>query len=97
LIPDPAIYQDWFAQADERRRKLAVGTRRYSVAEGIPGRRPEWSDFLDPKKGTLLTIAALKSETDRTRQVRVNRVKRMLDQRRALVARLAVQGHLPGL
>ena len=33
LVPDPAIYSEWFDQADEARRKLAVGARRYAIAQ----------------------------------------------------------------
>jgi len=71
-IPDPAAYDKWFDQADEGARKLAVGAVRYNDVAGMLNgvRRPEWTDFIDPKTGSLLTRNELKRETDAEREDR---------------------------
>lgn len=60
LIPDPAAYDQWFDQADEGRRRLAVGSRRYDIVKQRLGntRKPEWTDFLDGN-GELLSLFKL--------------------------------------
>ena len=47
IIPDMGAWADWFNQADERRRKLAVGARRYAEVEAKMGRQPVLADFVD--------------------------------------------------
>ena len=42
-----SLFADWFTQADERRRKLAVGARRYAEVEAEMGRQPVLADFVD--------------------------------------------------
>ena len=63
-IPDPGTYDQWFAGADEARRKLAVGSRRYNaMREVLAGQRdPEWTDFIDAE-GKLLPVGQLRAET----------------------------------
>ena len=41
------VFADWFDQADERRRKLAVGVRRYEEMAAELGRQPVLADFVD--------------------------------------------------
>ena len=70
-IPDPASYDQWFSQADEGRRKMAVGVRRYNEVKKQLARirEPEWSDFID-ETGKLLPLDQIKSETIARRQSR---------------------------
>ncbi len=94
LIPDPVAYGDWFAQADERRRKTAVGSRRYSLVRGTLGQDPDWAHFLDPESGELLPLATLKNEGHSDRAERVNRVRALMAHRRELIKQVQTYGFL---
>lgn len=85
--PDPIVYRDWFDQADERRRRLAVGTRRYSAVKELLGETPAWEHFLDPDTGSLLPTADLQAETDEERAERLDQVREVLGERRRLARR----------
>lgn len=82
-IPDPVAYEDWFRRADERRRRKAVGSRRYDVVkkQKPEGQQPEWSDFIG-KDGKLIPVTVLKQggESALARKVEVGV---MLAQRRS--------------
>jgi len=94
LIPDPAVYADWFAKADEKRRRLAVGARRYYEVEKKLGRRPEYADFVDPDAGDLLPIAALMAEAPAARHARLAKVKGEIERRREDKEEVATLGFL---
>ncbi len=92
LEPDPAVFADWFSAADVRRRRLAVGARRYAaVGDGDRGR---WDVFVDPDTGALLSAAELKAESPADRAVRVAKVKALIDRRREDVRRAARLGYV---
>jgi len=95
LIPDPVSYSDWFDQADERRRRTAVGSRRYAEVAGKVG-EPSWHHFLDPETGELMPLATLRTEGSRARERRVNRVQKLLAQRREHIRQVQVYGFLAG-
>jgi hypothetical protein len=99
IIPDPLAYRDWFAHADEKRRRIAVGTRRYSTVAAKVNGQPEWEDFLDPATGDLLPLEHLKNETHEDRQERLDQVFDMLMRQRRELARVGVYGfqHEPEL
>jgi hypothetical protein len=91
LIPDPLTFSQWFSRADETRRKLAVGVRRYATAKEILGHAPQWEDLLDPTSGRLLSLAELQDESPGERMMRVNKARALINQRgrqRAQVARM---------
>lgn len=92
LIPDPATYSDWFDRADEKRRRVAVGARRYSAVRDVLGADPRWEDFIDPDTGSLLGVAALKSEPDAARTERVAKVRAEIARREALIRQVATLG-----
>lgn len=95
-IPDPAAYDQWFDQADEAARRLAVGSRRYGeMAANVKGvRDPEWTDFIDPKTGKLLSRNALSSETDAERAERKNEVAQVIREREAMIREIAAKGFI---
>lgn len=92
LIPDPAVYADWFASADERRRRLAVGARRYVEAEKKLGRRPEYADFVDAHNGQPLSVEALKRESPEAHAERTAKVRAEIEARRADVEQVSTFG-----
>ena len=95
LIPDPAVYSDWFAGATERERKTAVGSRRYNWARGELGRSPQWPDFLDPDTGDLVPLPQLRAETAAERVLRAGRAVALLSERGLLARLAALLGFLP--
>lgn len=77
LIPDLSTFVRWFAHADEKRQKLAVGVRRYETVAAEVG-EPEWIHFVDPDTGQLLSRDALKRESAGEREERMERVREMM-------------------
>lgn len=94
LEPDPATYSEWFGRADERRRRLAVGTRRYGLVQDLVGRAPTWADFLDPDTGRLLTQAELRAESEAARLARVERARKLIAERGLDLRRASQAGTL---
>jgi Phage Mu protein F like protein len=94
LIPDPTVYSQWFDQAGERKRRMAVGTRRYGVVSDLLGRTPRWEDFLEPTSGDLLTLDELKDESPDERAARVAAVRVVIAERNDLLRRMATFGWL---
>ena len=90
-VPDPLTYGRWFDEADEKRRRIAVGTRRYSAVAEDEG-EPEWAHFIDPSDGDLLPLDALRAETADARRGRVAKVKAMLGERARLARAAAAHG-----
>lgn len=92
-IPDPQEYGHWFQSADEGRRKLAVGVRRYNLVKKSFGgsRDPEWTDFIDGQ-GKLMSIYDLVSETSEERLVRKGLLSRKIDARRQMIQQIAATG-----
>ena len=93
-VPDPAVYADWFASADERRRRLAVGAKRYSTLAAKLGRKPSYADFLD-ETGRLLPTDQLKAETATQRAKRVAKVNAEIAHRRQVKQDVARLGFVP--
>jgi SPP1 gp7 family putative phage head morphogenesis protein len=94
-IPDPSAYDQWFARADEGRRKMAVGARNYNTMAEILGgsRQPEWTDFIQAD-GTLLTPTQLKTEAEFDRAARKLGVEAAIRQREHLLRQVAWRGFL---
>ena len=92
LIPDPTIYADWWQQADDRRRRLAVGSRRYSVAKDVLGHTPRYEHLVDPQTGALLSLDRLRAESPADRLARVALVRGEMAQRRAEIRTVATWG-----
>lgn len=97
-IPDPVAYGDWFRQADEPRRRDAVGSRRYDAvkAKTAPhGVQPAWSDFID-RDGKLLPAKTLKTESPVEALDRKADVDVMIAQRADLFSQIATRPFLIG-
>lgn len=92
-IPDPAVYSEWFDQADEPRRRLAVGTRRYSAVADKLGKEPGWEHFVTPD-GDLVPLGRLKAETAKQREKRADAVRAVMAERRELVREVGARGFL---
>ena len=88
-------YDEWFARADEQKRRMAVGTRRYSTAQEILGHEPTWIDFVDPDTGGLLTLAELQAETWGERQTRAMKVQALIRERGQAKRDVGRLGFLP--
>lgn len=82
LIPDGSTYGDWWKQADDRRRKIAVGVRRYLTMLDRLQREPDWIEFMDPDTGGLLSVDQLKAETVSERNERVGKMRAVIGERR---------------
>lgn len=96
LIPDPAVYDDWFSQANLASRKLAVGARRYSAATDVAGGHPEWAAFVEPETGNLLTLDQLRGESAAARYERMQKVRAEMAARRKDIGDVATWGFVPG-
>jgi len=96
IIPDPLTYSEWFRQAGEQRRRIAVGTKRYSAVKDKLGAHPSWEDFLDPQTGDLVTVNQLKNEDRQQRAERVQKVRTMMQRSRKLLKQTTVYGFAKG-
>jgi SPP1 gp7 family putative phage head morphogenesis protein len=85
LVPDPQVYSEWFRKADDKRRKIAVGPRRYAeVKDLIRGQRPSWEHFLDPETGEMMKLDDLRRETVDERRDRVRQTRNLIARRPSL-------------
>jgi hypothetical protein len=91
LAPSPAVYADWWAGADTRRRELAVGARRLATVAATVA-DPDWEHFLDPVSGSLLSVDTLKGETATERVERVRRNREATERARRAIAQVSTTG-----
>lgn len=96
LIPDHVVFSDWFRAADEKRRRTAVGTRRYSLLRDKLGREPNWEHFLDDDAANLMSLADLKAETEQERHTRLAKVYAAITRRHIAKRLVATYGFIPG-
>jgi hypothetical protein len=94
LISDPIAYSEWFAHADERTQRLAVGTRRYDAVLDRLGHTPGWEQFISPDTGELLPLSTLKTQGRNQREKRLEKTRRMLARRREMIRKVQVFGFL---
>ena len=98
VIPDPQTYVQWWDRANEKRRRLAVGTRRFSKAKEVLGREPAWPELIDPATGDLLTLKQIERETVAERHDRVVEVEKKIAERRSLLQQVSTFGfEVPGV
>jgi SPP1 gp7 family putative phage head morphogenesis protein len=64
LIPNPAVYSQWFQKAPERARMRVVGADRYRIMQDkFPaGHQIKWGYFIDPRSGQLMDEDVLQRE-----------------------------------
>lgn len=94
VAPDPLEYSNWFNQADERRRSLAVGPRRYSAIKEKLGSNPPWSAFIDPESGSLMPLQALRREPSEIRTKRMATVSEAIAKRGEMLRRVLTFGSI---
>ena len=82
LIADPVVFSDWFDQVDDRKKKLAVGAKSYSLLQERLGTTPRWEQFVEPRTGNLLSTESLKNETPAQAWERTQEMRRLIDGRR---------------
>ena len=92
FAPDAKTYSEWFDKTDDRRRRMAVGARRYSEVEKAVGKNPKWENFIDPDSGDLLSLTALKSESHTDRVARVGKVRAEIEERGRLLHQVRRMG-----
>ena len=97
-IPDPQTYSQWFDEADEGRRKLAVGVRRYAAVvkrlqQRGEKRSPKWTDFIDGN-GVLLTLKHIAEETPTDQIFRLLNIDSLIASRADLIAKMRAAGFL---
>ena len=96
LVPDPLTYSTWWQTTDDRRRKVAVGVRRFHAVRDALGHEPRWEHFLG-LDGALLPLDVLKAETPVARQERLAKVAALLAPRREGLRQTAMFGFIPGV
>jgi len=95
-VSDPSAYDDWFDQATEQQRRLAVGSGRYRAMLDIVDRDPEWSDFIDGESGNLMSTAELQAESQVEREARKRAVDELIAKRAAQLNQVRAGGFLQG-
>jgi hypothetical protein len=66
LIPNPAVYTDWFERSPEHDQKRVVGARRMNMLRSLlPNEKITWGHFVDPDTGRLLDEQELYRETQK--------------------------------
>lgn len=96
LIPDPAVYSQWFAGAPDQHRRYAVGSGRMSIVQDQlqPGEQLTWQHFLDPATGQLLDREYLQNETPQARRARLETTNDVLSRRQDLLQQVSKYGFL---
>jgi hypothetical protein len=96
IIPDPQTYEQWFAQASDRERRWAVGTRRLRAAERRlePGEPLTWASMINPRTGQLLPTETIVRETPRRRETRMAVVADIVAERSELHRQITKFGYL---
>lgn len=92
LITDPLSYSEWFSKSNEKRRRMVVGTRRYSAGVEIAGASPPWELFVDPEDGGLLPTDVLRNESAADRESRIAQVREKIAGRREALRRVYLGG-----
>lgn len=92
IVPDPAVYSEWFERAPDRLRRMAVGARRYEHVKQQLGTTPRWADFLHPETGELLHLDTLKQESAFDRIQRRQAVENGIQHRRDLIVTALSRG-----
>lgn len=91
VVPDPVEYGQWFAGASEKERRLAVGSKRYSLIADAVG-EPRWEHFLSPATGDLVPVKMLAQEGPHERAQRTYQAAALVQRRAELLRRVNVLG-----
>lgn len=80
IIPNAQVFNEWFSGASRDRQILAVGVRRWNIANSRlkKGEVLQWHHLLDPSSGMLLDSDELSNETPTERANRIKRAKTVI-------------------
>jgi len=96
LIPNPAVYTDWFERAPEHDQKRVVGARRMNMMRALlPNHKITWGHFVEPDTGRLLDERELYRETPDERKQRLDKFAALISKRKELTRQVANYGYLP--
>jgi SPP1 gp7 family putative phage head morphogenesis protein len=97
LIPNPAVYSDWFDRAPEADKARVVGAKRLSIIRGqlTPGQSLNWGHFVNPTSGKLLDASTLVNESPEGRKDRLTKFKYLITKRKELTQKVYTYGYLP--
>jgi hypothetical protein len=97
LIPNPAVYTDWFDRAPEADKARVVGPKRLKVMRNqlLPGEKINWGHFVNPATGRLLDVTHLENETFEARQKRLKKFTQLIWKRKQLTHKIYTYGYLP--
>ena len=97
LIPNPAVYSDWFDRAPEADKARVVGAKRLKVMRGqlVAGEKINWGHFVSPTTGRLLDVTHLENETFEARQKRFKKFTQLIWDRKQLTHKVYTYGYLP--
>lgn len=97
LIPNPAVYTDWFDRAPEADKARVVGPKRLKVMRDqlLPGEKINWGHFVNPVTGRLLDVKHLENEAIEARQKRLKKFAQLILKRKQLTHKVYTYGYLP--
>ena len=97
LIPNPAVYTDWFDRAPEADKARVVGPKRLKVMRNLllPGEKINWGHFVNPVTGRLLDVTHLENEPIEIRQKRLKKFTQLILKRKQLTHKVYTYGYLP--
>ncbi len=81
LQPDQAVYSQWWLQASEKEKKMAIGAKLFRMTADVLKRPPNWEDVINPLTGQLLPIDQIQSETQAERFVRTGTLRALITDR----------------
>lgn len=97
LIPNPAVYTEWFDTASEEDKRRVVGARRLKVIRDrlVPGEKLSWGHFVDPKSGKLKDHESLATESPEQNKKRLAKFNDLIRQRKQLTHDVYTHGYIP--
>ncbi len=81
LIPSVLVYQDWFRNATERQKRIAVGSRRYDIITRKHGKNASYYYFIQDN-GDLMPLADIMKESPEDTADRVRAVQSLAQSQR---------------
>ncbi len=97
LIPNPAVYTQWFDKANQTDKEKVVGVKRLKLMkELVPiGQSIQWGHFINPETGKLLGFEELRVESEIQRKERVGKFDAVIAKRLELTKQVYTYGYIP--
>ena len=97
LIPNPAVYNDWFDRASESDKERVVGKSRLKTIRNQlgAGEKISWGHFVNPNNGSLIDTDVLKNEHPNIRIGRLEKFDELMADRKELTNKVYNYGYLP--